>query len=192
MITAAAVLIAVAIAVVAINLLTSQPEDDSQSTQWGNSAQLKQWLTETEATTTEQLNQLSKEIFTQTYNGSNISFRYPEEFKVGEFPSGDQQVIVVQHPQQQVGVQVTITSLEEEINLTEQLIKEELADYSVINPQPVVIADQQQGLTFKSENDWFGNSREIWFTYKQNLYQITSYASLDPFVKTFFKTWKFQ
>ena len=186
----------VVIAGVAIKLFSGQSKTSSD-VQWGSSQKLNQWLAATGATTTantEKLNDLPKSLFSEEYVSDKyyVSFRYPEDFKIGELPSGEQQVIIVQHPQKQIGVQVTITPLDEETKLTKEVINEQLPDYEVKNPQPVSFGDQKRGLVFKSNNDAFGgNSREIWFTYKQNLYQITSYRGLDPFVKTFFKTWKF-
>lgn len=175
-------------------------EQDSKS--WVQASELDQWVKDEagESSQSAQKNpartiSVPKELFTETYQSPDFgySFLYPPAFTIGRFDQGvDSKIVLLQHPQRQIGVQVTVTPLDEKIDLTAALIKKELPDYQVINPQPVTIAGEKKGVVFKSKNDRFGTSREIWFTYKQNLYQITSYASLDPFIKTFFETWKFQ
>jgi hypothetical protein len=59
--------------------------------------------------------------------------------------------------------------------------------------QLVEVGPNYVGLAFKSDNQAFdGASREVWFVFRGNLYQISTYAWLDPLLQAIFKTWQFQ
>ena len=48
------------------------------------------------------------------------------------------------------------------------------------------------GINFKSDNPTFdGDSREVWFVYKTNIYQISTYAHDDGLLQSELQTWTF-
>jgi len=58
--------------------------------------------------------------------------------------------------------------------------------------QEVEIGPNRKGIAFLSDNPNFGGrSRDVWFVYKKELYQITTYAEQDEFLKKMFSTWVF-
>jgi len=62
----------------------------------------------------------------------------------------------------------------------------------VTGVQPVEIGDDYTGVAFRSDNPAFGGaSREVWFVFHGNLYQISTYEHLDSLLQTMFSTWKF-
>ncbi|HMA59578.1 MAG TPA: hypothetical protein VKN64_04725 [Halanaerobiales bacterium] len=162
---------------------------------WNNSSHLNSWIEEVRGEEAkEKLNSLPEELFTEKYEDEefNFSFKYPKDFNIGKFKNGeDSKIILVQYPKKKIGVQIIITPLDEKTELTKELINERVPSYTVENPQPVEIDGKKRGLVFKSKNDNFGESREIWFIFRDILYQISSYQSLDPFIKTFFETFQF-
>jgi hypothetical protein len=131
---------------------------------------------------------------TFTHETLRFSFQYPQKLQVGRFDQGGTEIIVVQNPNEQVGFQISIRSIDEQIAMTKERIQEDLPDLQVRQPQPVQLgADAGQGLAFYSDNEAFdGSSREVWFTFDNHLYQISTYANLDPLLKQVLNSWSFQ
>jgi hypothetical protein len=138
---------------------------------------------------------ISKYKYTKEYKhtNGNFSFMYPVDFTATSIPSGDGEAVVVQNSKTKVGVQVLITPFDgEDIDITPEIIKESLSDMKIENPQSVEIGQSRKGLAFLSDNQSFGGaSREVWFVFRGNLYQISTYSDLDPFLQGLFGTWKF-
>lgn len=134
--------------------------------------------------------------FTHTYTNKkySLSFGYPDGYSVRSTPNADGggDTILIQNDTTKKGVQILITPYDDaDANITEKKIETDIPDMKVSDPQPVPVG-RNQGLAFISDNGAFdGNSREVWFVFKGNLYQISTYASYDDFVKTLFSTWKF-
>lgn len=92
-----------------------------------------------------------------------------------------------------VGVQITITPFDEDLKvLTADRVKQDVPDLAISDIQTIEIGDEYKGLAFKSDNEAFdGASREVWFVFRQNLYQISTYERLDPLLQAIFGTWQF-
>lgn len=132
---------------------------------------------------------------TSTYSHPqrNFSFVYPDTLQVGRFEQANSETIVVQNPDKQVGFQISIRPVDENIRMTKQRIKQDLPELQISNAQPVQLGKESRGLAFFSDNKAFGgNSREVWFTYNNYLYQISTYARLDPLLKRVLNSWSFQ
>jgi hypothetical protein len=133
---------------------------------------------------------------TSTYSHPqrNFSFVYPDTLQVGRFEQANGETIVVQNPDKQVGFQISIRPVDENITMSKQRIQEDLPDLQVSDPQPVRLgADAGRGLAFISDNEAFGgDSREVWFTFNNYLYQISTYASMDPLLQKVLDTWTFR
>lgn len=150
------------------------------------------------------IQEIARYEYSKTYNGAGFSFKYPAGFKISELPAADSvggRTILVQNQAEKVGAQIYITPTEETSNiLTTTDIADSLPDLAVRESQGVTIGNpvagagqSGKGVAFLSDNPAFGGaSREVWFVWKGHLYQISTYAELDPFLKGVFGTWQFR
>lgn len=138
--------------------------------------------------------------FGDTYinNQYRFSLALPEGFVAREMKGADVVTVVLeeQAPSSEMGpagIQITITPLEEDIlHLTKERIQTDIPDMQIEEVQPVEIGDGRSGIAFKSDVPAFGGeSREVWFVFDSNLYQISTYARFDALLQTLFTTWKF-
>jgi hypothetical protein len=121
-----------------------------------------------------------------------FGFGHPPGYSATTFSSDPESTtLLLQHPDKRASLQIVVTQLDEPITLTADYIRQELPEYPVKNPEPVRLDGKKRGVVFASENEKFGESREIWFTRKQMLFQISSYRAFDPFVKAIFSSWTF-
>jgi len=157
-------------------------------------------------TTTTALNQMNQAAavelpymvppLTQDYKNTDYNFELnmPADFKAAESPPDENgaRTITLQDSTDN-GIQIAVTPFDEDItNLTEDRIHQDQPDLTITDPQPVQIGESDTGLAFKSDNQAFdGASREVWFVFRGNLYQISTYDRLDPLLKSIFTTWKF-
>jgi len=132
---------------------------------------------------------LSKEYTSDVYH---FSLKTPEEFAIKEAKQEEGTMITIEDLHSN-GVQVLISPFDEDVKvLTEERIKQDVPDLKISDTQPIDIGDEYKGLAFKSDNEAFdGASREVWFVFRGNLYQISTYERLDPLLKSIFATWKF-
>lgn len=126
-----------------------------------------------------------------------FTFRYPADFTVTSMPIDGGDVVLVQNTKKNIGVQILITGTEEGVSeVTEADIKASLPELLVQDSQPLLLGEDGssgKGLAFVSDNESFGGkSREVWFVYGGYLYQISTYAELDEFLKGLFATWQFE
>jgi hypothetical protein len=132
---------------------------------------------------------------TQTYRNATYHFSLlvPIGFKATELPMldpGASTTVFIQNENGD-GIQIRISSWDEPAgDLTQESITSDTG-LSVIDPQPVLIPGAV-GINFKSDNPAFdGDSREVWFVYKSNIYQISTYARDDGLLQSELKTWTF-
>lgn len=133
-----------------------------------------------------------------TKSYANKEFRFsltmPEGFSAGELPAdeGGGRAVVLQNAQGD-GIQIYVVPLESDTKvLTADDIRREIPDMKVEAEEPVTIGPEYTGVAFLSDNDAFGGaSREVWFYFRGNLYQISTYQRLDTLLKAMFATWKF-
>jgi len=74
--------------------------------------------------------------------------------------------------------------------LTEQRIKEDIPDIVIKEPLQIKVGEAI-ALAFLSESESLGQTREVWWVYKGNLYQITTYTEFDETMVAILETWKF-
>lgn len=139
---------------------------------------------------------------TQTYTDDtyHLSFKYPEGYAVTSFPDpqdGNANVIVIQNSSTTVGFQMRVAPIDEEISvLTVERIRQDLPDLIINNPQDVILGDGAaagKGVAFTSDDPAFGGaSREVWFIFNHNLYQIRTYAAYDPLIQAVLGSWMFE
>lgn len=158
--------------------------------------------------TAEALADIRSYEYTQTYVNSafGFSFRHPQGFTVTAAPgtgADGEAALLVESGDKKVGIQIVISPYGADVDITAALIRADLPNVQIDNPQAVEIGSHRLGLAFMSDNPAFcappepcaegggGRSREVWFVFKGNLYQISTYAEFDEFLKGLFDTWQF-
>lgn len=123
-----------------------------------------------------------------------FSLMIPEDFRAEQLPRDDEgrDTVLLQNAKGD-GIQILITKDDaHQTTLTADDVRGSIPDMRVQAEQSVEIGPENRGVAFKSDNEAFqGNSREVWFYFNGNLYQISTYARLDPLLKSMFGTWKF-
>ena|SRR3989344_3664108 len=134
---------------------------------------------------------LTKEYKNDTYR---FSLSIPDDFSAQELPADDTgaRTVALQDAKGN-GIQILITPYPDDTKvITADDVRSSIPDMKVTDDQVVEIGNDYRGVAFKSDNDAFGGaSREVWFVFRGNLYQISTYARLDALLQAIFGTWKF-
>ncbi len=133
---------------------------------------------------------------TKDYSNSDymFSFKIPEDFKTRESVTDGSHTLVVENEKGE-GVQIVVSPYDEKGArvLTKDMIQSAIPDLKITDEQVLDVGESYKGLAFKSDNDAFnGDSREVWFIFKGNLYQISTYSRFDELLKEMFGTWTFK
>lgn len=123
----------------------------------------------------------------------SFSLRMPSGFTAQELPTDESGAdIVILQNQKGEGIQIRVSPFEDIRALTADMVRENIPDMQISETESVAIGSDYTGVAFISDNEAFeGESREVWFVYTGNLYQISTYARLDTLLKAMFATWKF-
>lgn len=91
------------------------------------------------------------------------------------------------------GIQILATPFPEDLKVLDAArVQRDIPGMKITDVQPVEVGENHIGIAFKSNNEAFdGASREVWFVFRGNLYQISTYARLDSLLQSMFATWKF-
>jgi hypothetical protein len=140
---------------------------------------------------TEPVPPLEKEYTNKTYR---FTVKMPEDFTARELPpdqNGARSILL--ENLDGAGIQIYVTPDKDNLKtLTAADVRASIPDMRVVGEQDVNIGPNDKGVAFKSDSEAFGgNSREVWFYFRGNLYQISTYARLDPLLKAMFGTWQF-
>ncbi len=131
---------------------------------------------------------------TETYRNDtfHFSFKYPAGYTVRETPSELATTILIERADH-TGIQIYITPYKDtDTTITAERVQSDVPDMEVSDPQPIILGSQGEGLAFKSDNDDFGgDSREVWFVVAGRLYQISTYAAYDKVLQAIMGTWTF-
>lgn len=134
--------------------------------------------------------------YTEEYTNPDydFSFKYPSGFTVSSLPNEGNEIIIVQNTAENIGIQIVISSfLGNDMDITAEYIRSQIPDLKISEAQEVLVGANRKGLAFLSDNEVFGgSSREVWFVWNGNLYQISTYAEMDGFLKGLFSTWQFK
>lgn len=132
-------------------------------------------------------------IPTYTDTDYGFSFAYPEGYAASAFSDlEDTKTILLGGSIAKSGAQVFVSLFDEDITLTVERIKEEMPDLSMFEPQNLSV-DGVTGVVFRSTNALDTESRELWFVYNGNLYQISVPVTTQTQPELFdaiIKTWK--
>jgi hypothetical protein len=136
---------------------------------------------------------------TYTNPAFGFSLTMPDGYKASEIPpdpstgSGQVATTILLQNKNGDGIQILVTPHQDVKALTASMIQQDIPDMKITDAQEVDIGDSYTGVAFRSDNAAFGgDSREVWFIFHGNLYQISTYARLDPILKAIFATWKFE
>jgi hypothetical protein len=122
-----------------------------------------------------------------------FSIGLPDGFVAQESEEESGVKTVVLQDAQGNGIQILATPLKQDIpHLSIDMVKRDIPDMVVSDVQPVEIGEGRTGVAFKSDNEAFGGaSREVWFAFRGNLYQISTYERLDELLQSMFASWTF-
>ena len=123
-----------------------------------------------------------------------FSFSYSAGFKVATLSDGEggEMVTVQNSKDTKEGLQIRVVQADEDIDITPERIRADIPDIVVDNPQSVTLDGKGKGTMFESDDPSFdGQSREVWFSYKRTVYQVSTYLKYDSLVKEVLGTWKF-
>jgi hypothetical protein len=128
----------------------------------------------------------------------HFSINYPDGYTVSDVddPTAGGNTLLIQDNSTNGdgGIQIFISPYTDpDTNITPDFIAANAPDVTVNNPQEVAMsAGGGKGLAFESNNAAFGGaSREVWFVYNGNLYQISTYLQYGNLLQTMMGTWKF-
>ena len=121
-----------------------------------------------------------------------FSFSVPEGFAVRETSLSENLTITVENTTGD-GIQIIISPFDPEAReISEAMVRADIPDMTLSDVQIIEIGTEHRGVAFLSDNEAFGGaSREVWFPFRGNLYQISTYARLDSLLQTIFSTWEF-
>ncbi len=122
-----------------------------------------------------------------------FSLKLPQGFTATELPFDGEGTPVVLQDAQGNGIQIYVREVEgNPRNLTEAQIRTSIPDMKMENAQAVEIGENSSGVAFMSDSpDYGGASREVWFYFGGNLYQVSTYARLDNLLQAMFSSWQF-
>lgn len=127
-----------------------------------------------------------------------LTLMLPEDYTVSafeEFIGGDTSqkatVLVFRNrTNDDLSFQVYVAPFDELGSLTAARVQQDLPDLLVEDPERVVIGGGVEALRFLSENET-GKTLEVWFSYNNNLYQVTAERGQDGVVGPILETLKF-
>lgn len=133
--------------------------------------------------------------FNQTYTDKKgrFSFTYPEGFTVNVIKEDDNiDILTLNKSSTDIGLQVRIIDAKEAVAITEDKIVADVPDMLVNEGVAVAINSKGKGLMFVSDSEDFGgNSREVWFSKGNFVYQLSAKMEYDDLAKTILNSWKF-
>ena len=129
--------------------------------------------------------------------GYGFSLKMPADFTSAETTDPGGNDVITLQDQSGNGIQITVSPFDEDTGqgytLTKERILKDVPDLTIRDEQPLPVGEHYQGIAFKSDNPAFGgDSRDVWFVFRGNLYQISTYARLDDLLKAMFATWQFK
>ena len=138
-------------------------------------------------------------------NDYSFSFKYPQDFSVGAFSDAENtKTILVQNAEKTAGIQIFISAFDEDIALTAERIKKDVPDIAMSDVKNISIGQEQRSdlsvpalrsdlvtaVSFNSNNST-GKSREVWFVYKSDLYQMSAPIAASGILDTIITIWHF-
>lgn len=121
-----------------------------------------------------------------------FSFQYPESFELNRIKEEIGETLLAQDQKNpKTTFQIFILPFDEPGPLTPERIKRDLPEIKIETPKYIEI-NGIKGLTFYGLDQDLENTYEVWFVYKEKLYQITTYKSVENLMIEILKTWRFK
>jgi len=128
------------------------------------------------------------------HSDESFTFKLPSDFTFSDLGIVDDekdisQVLFSGSPKER-NFQISISPIEDSVVITIDQIKNDLPDMVIENPEEIAIAGAR-GVAFETGEK--GNplrTREIWFTYGSNLYQISTVKEFDEEMAEILLSWK--
>lgn len=124
-----------------------------------------------------------------THPSLGFTFKYPEGFKIGDLPDETGETILVQADGD--GFQIYTRPLEQQVEITADLVKQDLPDMVVENSFQIDISGTR-ALVFDSQNESGEKTGEIWFWNNGTLYQISTPREFAKTLAEIIKTWQWE
>ena len=131
----------------------------------------------------------------KTYRNTihGFTFNYPEAFTVSEFSEGFGFVILVQGYDVKAGIQIYSEPFDEPGTvLTKERLQRDIPTLVVDDPREVLLGGSGRGIAFISRAEGGSSTREVWFVFKERLYQISTPRELDTLLQRILGTWRFE
>ncbi len=127
------------------------------------------------------------DIETSAFEHTQYGFtlNYPSSMKVTNFREGAGEMVLFQDDVKKMWFQMYITPWDEAGDLSVARIRKDMPSLVIINPQSVILGPKQKegvgphAVIFFSKDSGLGETFEVWFAFEGNLYQITTYRTLD-------------
>ena len=118
-------------------------------------------------------------------------FNHPEGFNISDFDDGGGKIILVKKAASDNGFQIYITPFDEPGPITKERILKDIPDMAISNEKEISVGGER-ALSFTSQDDLGGETREIWMVHGGFLYQVKGYKNFEEKMIEVLKTWKFQ
>jgi len=121
-----------------------------------------------------------------------FSFQYPPDFTATSFDEGESTIVLIQ--KNGAGAQIAISPFDEDIVLTAERIEKDLPDLVMVSPRSATLQSDTRvrGVLFNSVDESGLGTREYWFVYRGNVYQIKVFAKDAELLEKITATWEFQ
>ncbi len=117
---------------------------------------------------------------TYAHSTYKFSLEYPERLNVVEFDEEEgAHTILFQEREGGGGFQIFISEFDEPGPVTPERIRKDLPNLAVEQFQEITLGGRITALVFFSRDESLGRTREVWFVYGPNLYQVTAKADFD-------------
>ena len=129
-------------------------------------------------------------------------FNHPEGFNISDFDDGGGKIILVKNVGSSVsnisnisnnseeGFQIFIAAFDEPGPITKERILKDIPDMVISNEKEILVGGER-ALSFTSQDDLGGETREIWLVHGGFLYQIKGYKNFEEELLEILNTWKF-
>lgn len=128
--------------------------------------------------------------FTYTHPMYGFTITYPSAMNIGTFEEAAGDMVLLQDKTQGTIAQMYIQEFSEEGGLTPERIAKDLPGKKIENGKYILL-DNRKVMMFDSEEEGIGRTWEVWFSYANYLYQISTKSENRPVLEPILSTWKF-
>ncbi len=121
-----------------------------------------------------------------------FSYYHSPQAKITEYDEGGGAVTVVQENEQSLrGLQIFIVPYDKDV-ITEDRFYRDIPSGIRYNIRPTTLGEKRiPAVTFNSQDDFLGETREVWFIHNGHLYEITTFKGFGEWFAPIMQTWRF-